>query len=227
MRLNAAQRELSLKIVYYGWGLSGKTTNLSHLHGSYPEEQRGRLLQLDTETERTLFFDYFPLHLGQIGGYRLKFDFFTVPGQSFYGSTRRAVLEGVDGIIFVADSSPLREEANVTSREDMRRTLADSGRPLDTIPHLHQWNKQDMRRTLADSGRPLDTIPHLHQWNKQDLRDALAPKLMDRYLNPEGAPSIPAVARNGVGVWETQSAIVRLVMESVRAATTRSVRRHA
>jgi len=202
MRLNAAQRELSLKIVYYGWGLSGKTTNLSHLHGSYPEEQRGRLLQLDTETERTLFFDYFPLHLGQIGGYRLKFDFFTVPGQSFYGSTRRAVLEGVDGIIFVADSSPLREEANVTSREDMRRTLADSGRPLDTIPHLHQWNKQD-------------------------LRDALAPKLMDRYLNPEGAPSIPAVARNGVGVWETQSAIVRLVMESVRAATTRSVRRHA
>lgn len=202
MRLNAAQRELSLKIVYYGPGLSGKTSNLSHLHCSYPDEQRGRLLQLDTETERTLFFDYFPLHLGKVGGYRLKFDFFTVPGQSFYSSTRRAVLQGVDGIVFVADSSPLREEANLTSRTDMRRTLDESSRPLDTIPHVYQWNKQD-------------------------LRDALSPAIMNRYLNPEGAPSLPAVAKNGVGVWETQSSIVRLVMESVRAATSRNVQRHA
>ena len=106
MRVNQIRRELCLKIVYYGPGLSGKTTNLIRLHQTYPQHQRGDLVQLDTETERTLFFDYFPLSMGNIGGYRVKVDFFTVPGQSFYNATRRAVLEGVDGIVFVADSTP-------------------------------------------------------------------------------------------------------------------------
>ncbi len=193
MRLNAAQHVLSLKIVYYGPGLSGKTTNLQQLHQGYPEDQRGRFIQLDTETERTLFFDYFPLQMGQIGGYKVKFDFFTVPGQSFYAATRRAVLQGVDGIVFVADSSPDRESANLMARDDMVAALEERGRPLARVPHVYQWNKQDVPR-------------------------ALSPDLMNRLLNPEGADALPAVATRGEGVWGTHERIVEAVIDSVRAA---------
>lgn len=201
MRLHASRREISVKIVYYGPGLSGKTSNLVFLHRAYPPLQRGALLQLDTETERTLFFDYFPISMGDIGGYRVKVDFFTVPGQSFYHATRRAVLEGADGLVFVADSSPDREEANLVSREDMLRNLEACGRSLTTLPHIYQWNKRD-------------------------LEDALPVSVMEKLLNPEGARSVPATATQGDGVWETQVQILREVFDQLRAQT-QSGRRHA
>ena len=200
MRVNQIRRELCLKIVYYGPGLSGKTTNLIRLHQTYPQHQRGDLVQLDTETERTLFFDYFPLSMGNIGGYRVKVDFFTVPGQSFYNATRRAVLEGVDGIVFVADSTPEREEANLISREDMLRNLDLT------------------RRKLAD-------VPHVYQWNKRDARGALKETMLQRQLNPEGAPAVAATSEM-VGVWETQGLILRQVFENLREEH-RSTRQNA
>jgi len=192
MRVNQAQRVLQFKIVYYGPGLSGKTTNLVKLHQTYPEHQRGDLIQLDTETERTLFFDYFPLSMGSIGGFRTRVDFFTVPGQSFYHATRRAVLEGADGLVFVADSTPSREEANHISRQDLVANLEGSGRSLDTLPHVYQWNKRDIHRALPVS-------------------------VLTKTLNPEGAPALCATASQGIGVWETQGTILKAVIESVRA----------
>lgn len=192
MRINAARKELSIKIVYYGPGLSGKTTNLSKLHDVCPRAQRGKLIQLDTETERTLFFDYFPLSLGAAGGYRVKIDYFTVPGQSFYHATRQAVLEGTDGIVFVADSSPDREEANIVSREDLVQTLQARNRSLAKIPHVYQWNKRDVPRALS-----ITTLA--------------------RSLNPERVEAVEAVAVNGVGVWDTQQLIVRKVLIELKA----------
>ena len=194
MRVNQARKELCLKMVYYGPGLSGKTTNLVRLHQTYPNHQRGELVQLDTETERTLFFDYFPLSIGNIGGYRVKVDFFTVPGQSFYHATRRAVLEGVDGIVFVADSGLDREEANLVSREDMVHNLELARRGLDQIPHMYQWNKRDLPRAISVS-------------------------TLEAMLNPEKAPSVAASAAQGTGVWETQGMILRQVLENLRGST--------
>ena len=194
MRLNSVNRTLSVKIVYYGPGLCGKTTNLSALHDQFPRKQRGPMLQLDTETERTLFFDYFPLSLGTLGGYRVKVDFFTVPGQSFYHATRRVVLESADGIVFVADSAPEREEANIVSRDDMLANLASYGKSLDEIPHVFQWNKRDLPKTIPVS-------------------------VLQRSLNPGNAPAFEAVATRGDGVWETQSTLLQSVFESVRRMT--------
>ncbi len=192
MRINRANREICLKIVYYGPGLGGKTTNLVRLHAGYSAEQRGELIKLDTETERTLFFDYFPLAFGAIGGHRVKIDFFTVPGQSFYQATRQAVLEGADGLVFVADSHPSREDANLVSRDDLVRSLAARGRTLDTIPHVYQWNKRDLPTVIPVS-------------------------VLERTLNPERATSLEAIAATGAGVWETQAHIVKQVLMQLRA----------
>ena len=192
MRINARKRELRLKIVFYGPGMSGKTTNLVRLHTTYPAEVRGDLIQLDTDTERTLFFDYFPLAFGEVGGYRIKVDFFTVPGQSFYHTTRRAVLEGADGVVFVADSHPDREDANLSAREDLMHGLQERGRKL------------------------LET-PHVYQWNKRDVPGAVPVRVLERMLNPEKAPSQEAVAASGQGIWETQALILRETMMSLRS----------
>jgi mutual gliding-motility protein MglA len=190
MRINRRRNEIGIKIVYYGPGLSGKTTNLEWLHRRLPNDRRGDLIQLATETERTLFFDYFPYSLGSSGEYAIKVDFFTVPGQSFYHETRRAVLDGVDGIVFVADSDPSREQANELARMDMVRSLADRG------------------RDLAD-------VPHVYQWNKRDTRSPVPVRFLERVLNPEGAPSFEAIAVSGSGVLETQDAVVREVLNRV------------
>ena len=191
MRVNAAKRLLTVKIVYYGPGLSGKTTNLRQLHPEFPPECRGALLEIDTESERTLFFDYFPAVLGRLGNFRIKVDFFSVPGQSFYHATRRAVLEGADGIVFVADSSEDREAANLQSRDDLVSALAATGQRLEGVPHV--W-----------------------QWNKRDLRDAVDVSWLEALLNPEGAPSVPAVATRNEGVWEAQRLILGLVFDELR-----------
>ncbi|MCB9681756.1 MAG: gliding-motility protein MglA [Alphaproteobacteria bacterium] len=190
MRVNVRQRQLELKVVFYGPGLSGKTTNLAWLHDNLPPEARGRLIQLDTEGERTLFFDYFPYDLGTVGDYDIKVDFFTVPGQSFYQATRRAVLDGVDGIIFVADSAPEREAANLLSHDDMRAALEERGRSLDEVPHVYQWNKQD-------------------------LPNAVSPSVLERMLNPEKAASVTAIAAKGEGVLEAKALVLEEVLVHV------------
>ena len=191
MRVNTAKRLVTVKVVYYGPGLSGKTTNLRHLHGGFPADSRGALLELDTETERTLFFDYFPAVLGRLGEFRIKVDFVTVPGQSFYHATRKAVLEGADGIVFVADSSEDREQANLQSRDDLVASLAAMGRSLDRVPHV--W-----------------------QWTKRDLSDAMPIDWLEETLNTTGAPSFAAVATRAEGVWETQETILKKVFDSLK-----------
>lgn len=198
-RVNQQKRLLTLKIVYYGPGLSGKTTNLLKLHDAYPAAERGQLLQLDTETERTLFFDYFPANLGAIGGFRLKADFFTVPGQSFYNATRKAVLEGADGIVFVADSAPDREEANLVTMENLDQNLQEMGRGLQALPHVLQWNKRD--------------VP-----------GATPVKVLNKQLNRYNAPAFEAVAYQGQGIWETQAAILKDVVANLRTRATGQVR---
>ncbi len=191
MRIQAAKRLMTLKVVYYGPGLSGKTTNLASLHRAKHDKQRGALVQLDTETERTLFFDYFPVVLGKIGGFNVKVDFFTVPGQSFYTATRKAVLEGADGVVFVADSCSRREAPNLQSREDLVQTLSENGRSLEDVPHVYQWNKRD-------------------------LPDAMDAGMMSRLLNPEGAPEVSAVAADGEGVLETERLILKTVVQTIQ-----------
>lgn len=191
-RLIRAQKILALKIVYYGPGLSGKTANLERLHRNYPDDKRGALVKLDTENERTLFFDYFPAEIGTMSGFALKADLFTVPGQSFYHATRRVVLDGADGIVFVADSDPRREEANLESLRSLGENLESYGRSLADVPLVFQWNKRDLPKTL-----PV--------------------KLLERTLNPGGRPSFEASAVNGVGVVETQEAVLAGVMEDLRA----------
>lgn len=190
-RLMRAQRVLALKIVYYGPGLSGKTTNLEQLHSSFPNDKRGDLVKLDTETERTLFFDYFPAEIGTLSGFTLKADLFTVPGQSFYHTTRRVVLDGADGVVFVADSDPRREEANIASMESLVSNVESYGRTMDDLPLVLQWNKRDLPKTLSI-------------------------KILERTLNPSGRPTVEASALAGMGVVETQEAILQSVLADLK-----------
>jgi len=191
MQFNARKKQISLKVVYYGPGLSGKTTNLTQLHRLMPSSRTGKLLQLDTDTERTLFFDYFPLHLGKLNSYLIKLNLYTVPGQSFYQQTRQTVLEGADGIVFVADSSPKREEANRISLTDMKQSLALQERALSDIPLVFQWNKRD-------------------------LKSVLSVRVLERQLNPEKRPSFEAMALQGKGVIETQNALIQAMLYHIR-----------
>ncbi|MCB9793047.1 MAG: gliding-motility protein MglA [Alphaproteobacteria bacterium] len=189
MRVNSRTRTLVLKVVYYGPGMSGKTTNLRRIHDRLPEGAKGELIQLSTETERTLFFDYCPIELGRLGDFRLRVHIFTVPGQSFYRQTRGAVLNGADGVVFVADSSAARETANLSSLRDLEAQLEDQG---------------------------LSDIPVVFQWNKRDARDALPVKVLERGLNPRGAPSCEATAIADDGVTFTQALIMRAVLKRCR-----------
>lgn len=190
-QFNRLKREVAIKIVYYGCGLSGKTTNLVHLHSRYPEAQRGRLVKLDTEQERTLFFDYFPVSLGTVRGFTVRVDFFTVPGQSYYNVTRRTVLAGADGVVFVADSDPRREEANLVAHANFVENLEKLGTDIAEMPLVYQWNKRDVAK-------------------------ALSLKLLESQLNPRKLPSLEAVASRGEGVWETERQILALTLKSLR-----------
>lgn len=191
MRVHAARRVIVLKVVYYGPGLGGKTTNLRQLHAELRGPARGELIQLDTEQERTLFFDYFPMDYGNLVGFGVKVDLFTVPGQSFYSDTRRIVLDGADGVVFVADSSASRETANQLSHDDMEAAFRASGRD----PH---------------------SVPIVYQWNKRDVGNALPVALLERQLNPRGAPSIEAVATRGQGVLQTSKLILAEVTTAIQ-----------
>lgn len=188
---NYATRELSAKIVYYGPGLSGKTTNIDMVHRFLRPDQKGRLISLPTETDRTLFFDFLPLDLGQIKGFKVRFHLYTVPGQVFYNATRRLVLQGVDGVVFVADSQAEMAQSN----EESLRNLMDN---------------------LAAYGKKLEELPFVIQYNKRDLRHISPVQEMNARLNPMNVPAIEGIAKDGVGVSETLVTISRMVFSHLR-----------
>ncbi len=164
--INAAKREINFKLVYYGPGLSGKTTNLKQIFKHVPAESRGDMVTVDTEEERTLFFDFLPLELGEVGGFKSRLHLYTVPGQVFYNASRRLILRGIDGVVFVADSSPTRLRANAESFRNLRENLAEYKIALEDIPHVIQVNKRDlpdalpmeMIQDVLDPERKIDTF---------------------------------------------------------------------
>ncbi len=188
---NYANRELSAKIVYYGPGLSGKTTNIEMVHNLLKPEQKGRLISLPTETDRTLFFDFLPLDLGEIKGFKVRFHLYTVPGQVFYNATRRLVLQGVDGVVFVADSQSSMMESNVESLKN----LVDN---------------------LATYGKKLRDLPFVIQFNKRDLTNVASVKEMNSRLNTLSVPVFEGIAKDGTGVTETLVAVSRMVFTHLR-----------
>ena len=190
MRIDAANREITCKVVYYGPGMSGKTTNLKQIHSRAPARAVGELVTLDTHSERTLHFDLLPMDLGQIRGHQVRLEFYTVPGQSYYASTRRLVLDGADGVVFVSDSRREALDENIDSMNDL----------LDNLRHL----------------KLPDDLPVVMQYNKQDLPSALKPEQLDPLLNSRRWPSNTAVATSGIGVIETMKAITALVLERVK-----------
>ncbi|AEV16439.1 Gliding motility protein [Thermus sp. CCB_US3_UF1] len=189
--INFANREINFKIVYYGPGLSGKTTNLKWIYGKIPEGRKGEMVSLATEDERTLFFDFLPLDLGEVKGFKTRFHLYTVPGQVFYNASRKLILRGVDGIVFVADSAPGRLRANA---ESMR----------------------NMRENLAEYGLKVEDLPVVLQVNKRDLPDALPVEMVQAVVDPERRfPLFEAVATEGKGVFETLKEVSRLVLARV------------
>lgn len=188
--INVAAREIHGKIVYYGPGLCGKTTNLQIIHAKIPQNGRSDLLSIATETERTLFFDFMPLELGQVHGFSIRFHLYTVPGQILYERTRVAVLNGTDGVVFVADAQ--------------RDRLADNLQSLRELAH-----------NLKNQGKRLVDFPLVMQYNKMDLPTALPTPVLDRYLNTIKVPRFEASAINGDGVFETLRAISKLVVNKL------------
>jgi signal recognition particle receptor subunit beta len=194
--INPLAREISAKIVYYGPGLSGKTTSLSHVHATLKPTHRGELISLATEGDRTLYFDFLPVQLGKVRDLDVRLQLYTVPGQVFYGATRRLVLEGADGVIFVADSQRDAQERNIESLNDLEENLREFGRSVDEIPFVIQYNKQDLPNCEPIS----------------ELR---------RTLNPHGVPDFPSVASTGEGVTEALKTVTKLVKESLVKAAQR------
>ena len=190
--INYPAHEITCKIVYYGPGLCGKTTNVQTLYDRTVEGSRGRLVSLKTDTERTLFFDFLPLDLGSVGGYRLRLSLYTVPGQIFYRASRKLILRGLDGVVFVADSQRVRLDADVESMEDLHDNLAEQGQSLAGLPFVIQYNKRDLPDVATLS----------------ELRAA---------LNPAGAPEIEACAASGQGVFETLKAVARRVLLDLKS----------
>ena len=189
--INYSSREINCKIVYYGPGLCGKTTNLQHIYKQTNPDAKGKMISLATETERTLFFDFLPLSLGEIRGFKTRFHLYTVPGQVFYDASRRLILKGVDGVVFVADSQEARFEANIESLENLRTNLGEQGYNLDKLPYIVQYNKRDMPEVMS----------------VEDLR---------KELNPTGVPDYEAVATKGEGVFETLKAVAKHVLTELR-----------
>ena len=189
--INYASREINCKIVYYGPGLCGKTTNLQYIYDKSNAAARGKLISLATETDRTLFFDFLPLELGTVRGFKTRFHLYTVPGQVFYDASRKLILKGVDGVCFVADSQEERFEANIESLENLRQNLEEQGYDLDKLPFIMQYNKRDLPSAL-----PLE-----------ELRAA---------LNTANAPEFEACAASGQGVFETLKAVAKLVLTELK-----------
>ena len=185
---NYATMQMAAKIVYYGPGLCGKTTNLQYIYNKTSSSSRGEMVSLETETDRTLFFDLLPLEVGVIAGFKTRFQLYTVPGQVFYGETRKMVLRGVDGVVFVADSQQAAKEANIESLKDLHNNLKGLGLDIRTIPMVFQYNKRDLQNLLS-----IDELQKL--------------------LNPFGYPYFEGIAIKGVGVFDTLKGISRLTLQ--------------
>jgi signal recognition particle receptor subunit beta len=188
--INYASREINCKVVYYGSGLGGKTTNLEYVYSRVNPESKGKMVSLSTETDRTLFFDFLPIDLGEIRGFKTRFHLYTVPGQVYYNASRRLILKGVDGLIFVADSQRSRMEANVEAMHNLYENMESYGYDIEAIPFVLQYNKRDLP----------DIMP------VEELRAA---------LNPMGVPDFKAVAIEGEGVFPTLSAVSKMVVKSL------------
>ena len=190
--VNFTAREITCKIVYYGPGRSGKTTNLHYVYERVPETRRGRMVSLATQTDRTLFFDFLPIDLGQISGFSTRFQLYTVPGQVYYNATRRLVLQGADGVVFVGDSQVRQLDENIESLQNLQSNLLEHGVDVRTMPLVMQYNKQDLPRELI-----------------------LTPADLDDALNFRSVPSFPADALHGRGVFETLKGISELVLKKL------------
>ncbi|HEY3615442.1 MAG TPA: ADP-ribosylation factor-like protein [Candidatus Sulfotelmatobacter sp.] len=190
--INFAAREINCKIVYYGAGLGGKTTNLQVIYQKTADQQKGKMISLATETERTLFFDFLPLDLGSVRGFKTRIHLYTVPGQVFYDASRKLILRGVDGIVFVADSQEQRMDANVEALENLMSNLKEHG---------YDFNK----------------IPYVLQLNKRDLPNILPIEMLSTELRKKNEPIVEAVAFQGVGVFETLKEIAKQVLTELKA----------
>ncbi len=189
--INYSSREINCKIVYYGPGLCGKTTNLQHIYLKTNPDVKGKMISLATETERTLFFDFLPLALGEIRGFKTRFHLYTVPGQVFYDASRKLILKGVDGVVFVADSQIERMEANLESLDNLKVNLKEQGYDLNKIPYVIQYNKRD-------------------------LPNAASLAEMQKLCNPAGAVEFEACATTGEGVFETLKAVAKGVLADLK-----------
>jgi len=189
--INFAAREINCKIVYYGAGLGGKTTNLQYVFDKTNDKSKGKMISLATETDRTLFFDFLPLDLGTVRGFKTRFHLYTVPGQVFYDASRKLILRGVDGVVFVADSQEERMDANV-----------------EALDNLHS--------NLKEHGYDFAKIPYVLQLNKRDLPNALPVEALKKELNRKGEPVMEAVAFQGTGVFETLKEVARQVLVELK-----------
>jgi signal recognition particle receptor subunit beta len=194
--INYASREINCKIVYYGPGLCGKTTNLQWIYDKTNPQAKGKLISLATETDRTLFFDFLPLELGTVRGFKTRFHLYTVPGQVFYDASRKLILKGVDGVIFVADSQVERMDANVEAIENLKINLKSQGYDLQTIPYILQINKRD--------------LPNVE--SAEEMK-----RLLQQKNPPE--PVVEAVASKGTGVFETLKGVAKLVLADLTRQT--------
>jgi signal recognition particle receptor subunit beta len=190
--INYAAREINCKIVYYGPGLGGKTTNIQYIYDRTTQGAKGKLISLATETDRTLFFDFLPIELGTIRGFKTRFHLYTVPGQVFYDASRKLILKGVDGVVFVADSQEARNDANLEALENLQLNLKENGFDLAKMPYVLQFNKRDLPTAM-----PVDR--------------------MTRELQVKGEPIIEAVAPKGTGVFDTLKAAVKQVLIDLKS----------
>ena len=221
--INYASREINCKIVYYGSGLGGKTTNLEHIYGKVQPDTRGKLISLATETERTLFFDFLPVDLGTIRGFKTRFHLYTVPGQVYYNASRKLILKGVDGIVFVADSQVERTEANQEAMQNLYDNMAEYGYDLTRMPFVIQYNKRDLpnaapvRELQAALNQGWEVTESSRQRVTPDASHA-GENLVERLSTGEWvehAPYFEAVAVTGDGVFETLRAVSKLVLKSL------------
>jgi len=189
--INYLSREINCKIVYYGPGLCGKTTNLQWIYQRTAPEAKGKMISLATEQDRTLFFDFLPLSLGEIRGFKTRFHLYTVPGQVFYDASRKLILKGVDGVVFVADSQIERMEANQESLDNLQQNLAEQGYALEKIPYVIQYNKRD-------------------------LPNIASPAELRALINPTQAPEYEGVASKGIGVFDTLKSVAKLVLTELK-----------
>ncbi|TDJ05917.1 MAG: gliding-motility protein MglA [Deltaproteobacteria bacterium] len=194
--VNYHTKEINCKIVYYGPGLGGKTTNIQYVYQKTSGENKGQIISLNTENERTLFFDFLPLDLGNIRGFKTRFHLYTVPGQVFYEASRKLILRGVDGIIFVADSQVEKMEANIESLEGLKKNLREQGYDIDKLPIVMQWNKRDLPNTTPEE----EMQKELNKWN---------------------FPSFSATAMSGKGVFDSLKAVSKMVLMNLRGGLTK------